>query len=253
MLEDFLEEHRERLTITSNQWGFPIRVNDNVRLLGTDEYLLVELNDLVWPIPIDMSFFVQPTTIIDAIDVSSHQPRNLTQLITQLQPKHVIVKLYLRGVESVPQQYSIDQARSARDNGCTVGGYVWCYRTVSAEQTIVLALETAEKAQIQLPTLWLDIEEYDGQPGPSIAWIHEALAACESLGVRAGIYTAKWYWDKWHPGVTDFGDVPLWAAQYGPKPSLDQFKPFGGWTKAAGIQWTSEPIDQNVFNGAFVS
>lgn len=261
-LEEFLAKHKDKLVITAPvdgagtpAWGEPVPVNSRVRLLGTDEYILVELDGETWPLRMDGSFFEPPQlTTVHGIDVSSYQPLDLTHTIAFLEPRpeHVVVRMYLEE-EYPPIETSIRQAASAQQAGCSVGGYVWCYDSLTPERTIHGALETAGKCGVKLPILWLDIEEYAGQPGPQEWWISLAVELCDDAEVRVGLYTAKWYWDKHHAGSVTFGHLPLWAAQYdfaSPPADLSLFKPFGGWTKAAGIQWTSTPVDRNVFSSA---
>lgn len=214
--------------------------------------------------------------LITAIDVSSHQGTDIGPLIDRFQPAHVIVKLYL------PQElggtgagdYTIPQAQTARERGCTLGGYVWGYADLDPARTIRHAKAVADAAGIvidgsvigydsllQQPIhgiLWLDIETYvDSWTGdesiPDVDWISAAEAEANRLGVSMGIYTSPEMWrratgDSFN---TEFRHLSLWAAQYTPPaPDIDAYRPFGGWARCQGRQWTSTPIDQNVFRRA---
>lgn len=192
-----------------------------------------------------------------AIDVSSHQGSDIGSLIDQFQPSHVIVKLYLPQElgSNGAAQYTIPQARTARDKGCSLGGYVWGYADLDPTQTVRDAKALADLVDIELP-LWLDIETYvDSWTGdesiPDLAWIAAAEAEAARLEVPLGLYTSREMWRRCTGDGDDpsFNHLPLWAAQYSPPtPDIDDYAPFGGWAPIChGRQWTSTPIDQNVF------
>lgn len=193
--------------------------------------------------------------IVTAIDVSSHQGSDIRHLLDQFQPQLVIVKVYL------PQElgstgawdYTIPQAEQALNAGCSVGGYFWCYADLDPRQSVRDANAVAMLAGIQFSAdspLWLDIETYTDGSIPDLNWIAEAEAEAAVLGIPVGIYTSREMWRRC-TGDGDnpaFSHLPLWAAQYAPPtPSLDDYAPFGGWPTCLGRQWTSDPIDQNVF------
>lgn len=198
--------------------------------------------------------------LITAIDVSSHQDADLSSVFAQIPSvhvDHVIVKVYL------PQElgggggvHTIAQAESARAHGCTVGGYVWCYRDLDPAQTIRDAKAMGELAGIEFSQenpLWLDIETYTDDTIPGLQWISAARAEAYRLGIPIGIYTSREMWRRatGDPYTPVFAELPLWAAQYTPPtPEIDDYAPFGGWASCQGRQWTSTPIDQNVFRSA---
>jgi GH25 family lysozyme M1 (1,4-beta-N-acetylmuramidase) len=198
-----------------------------------------------------------------AIDVSSHQPRDLTAIIQQHQPTHVICKMYL-SIEVISQEHTRAQWRSAQASGCTLGGYVWCYRSFSPVETVREAVGLARSAGVTLPVLWLDCETY-GSPvsdhGPDTAWLRAALAECERLGVRVGIYTGEWWVRDHFPGgratFAEFNPYPLWLALYDGIPDYAVWRPFSGFVELAGKQWTTRlpsdtyELDRNVFRPEF--
>lgn len=157
-----------------------------------------------------------------------------------------MVKLY-QEIESVSQDHSREQLRSARDNGCTVGGYVFGYAGTNPVRTVLDVVGLAQAEGVSLPVLWIDVESYEGEPGPDVEWIRDAVSECNRLGIRPGIYTGRWYWDAYLPDVTEFSHLPLWLAEYDNDPNVDNVTLFGGWNEAAGKQFTSTPVDQNVF------
>lgn len=212
---------------------------------------------------------------ITAIDVSSHQGLDITGLIEQYQPNHVITKGY------IPQElggngwtYTVAHAETARHIGCSTGMYVWCYADLDPAQTVRDAKVVADLAGIVLDgsiigydhllqqpirgVLHLDIETWFDpwvmeESIPDKDWIAAAEAECSVLGVVPSIYTSREMWRRCTGDGDDpsFNHLPLWAAQYSPPTaSLDDYRPFGGWASCSGRQWTSTPIDQNVFREA---
>lgn len=179
-----------------------------------------------------------------AIDVSSHQKPDLTSYIVEFNPDVVIVKCYLPE-ELIPQSYTVAQAYSAAQHGKEVWGYFWGYASLDPRKSARDAYALLK--QIGGKRLWLDVEPYHDSDTetvtiPSVEWIRQAIDEGQRTGITIGIYTGKWVWDIYFSGVTEFSHLPLWAAVYdGP------FVPFGGWTEPEGIQWTSTPIDQNIF------
>jgi hypothetical protein len=184
--------------------------------------------------------------LVSAIDVSSHNPRDLTGLIDQYKPDQVIVKLYLP-IETIPQSYTRDQITSARNAGCTIGGYVWCYRSADPNQTVQDAVDLANACDVNLPILWFDCEtetDRNGDvldPGPDEAWLRTAVAKCRALGVQPGIYTGDWWWKGYmgNPDPNPFADLPLWTAEPNGVANPANVSLYGGWTYAYGKQWKS--------------
>ena len=200
-------------------------------------------------------------TILKAIDVSSHQPRDLTALIQTHQPDHVIVKGYLP-IENISQDHTRAQVRSARQNGCTVGMYVWCYRSSSPIETIDSIISLCASMDLSLPLLWLDCETYTGangaviDPGPDSDWLARAVDHAERVyQMKCGIYTGRWWVRDYFPGgesaFAGFNRLPLWLSLYDAMPDINIWIPFSGFTHLAAKQWTSSPIDINVIRSEY--
>lgn len=170
----------------------------------------------------------------------------MTPLITTYAPEHIVVRLYLPW-ERIPQQHSLDQIASALANGCTIGGYCWPYPEADPGETVREALALADRAGVTLPILWLDLETYNGQPGPDADWVLEAAATCEARSVRCGCYSARWYLEAYMADSTRLGHLPLWLAEYDQQPTFDGLEPPPGWTQVDGKQWTNTPVDRSVF------
>ena len=186
--------------------------------------------------------------IVRAIDVSSYQPTDLADLIRQTRAEHVVVHLYCPW-EGPSSAITVEQANSARNNGCTVGGYVFCYADVDPSETVDAAIRVARQAFITFDNdnpLWLDCEEYGQDPGPTSSWLAHAVLRARSIGVPVGIYTRRQWWEEQAIG-TSFSGLPLWAAQYSGAAGLDDVVLFGGWTEARAKQYATAPCDLSVF------
>lgn len=189
-----------------------------------------------------------PVDLVESIDVSNHQERDLTHYIEMANATHVVVKLYQTIESAGGRAHAKAQIDSARLNGCTVGGYVWLYRSVDPVRQVRDALLLAEESNLPLPILWIDVEPYTDNSIPTVAQINTALAECEVQGVRGGIYSARWAWDIL--GNPSFPGVPLWIAEWDSVPELN-VPPIGDMT-LVGKQYTSTALDgsgldRNVF------
>ena len=194
--------------------------------------------------------------LVHGIDVSSYQPRDLSGIIGEHQPAHVVVRMYLPE-ERPPEEHSRSQVKSARANGCSVGAYVWAYRSLDPYPTIRNAVGLARRCDLEPPVLWIDCESYrEGgvlkDAGPDAAWLHAAIDECRTLGVTPGIYTGGWWWREYMGNTTEFADLPLWTAHYDEIADLGKVALFGGWTRACGKQYSEKlpdgrGLDRNVF------
>ncbi len=189
------------------------------------------------------------------IDVSNYQPADLTELIRVNKAEHVVVRLSTESQDHF--DIAVAQLKSAKANGCSLSGYIWCYWDMSPEWLIASALDVLGAAGLGPPdvgTIWLDVEERGPATG-SIAliwpWLNAAIKAVQDDGYRVGIYTGKWFWDAFMPGVAVYGLLPLWVADYNNKPDLDVAL-FGGWQRCAGHQYSADGIDLDVFDESVV-
>lgn len=144
---------------------------------------------------------------VSAIDVSDHQPADLSALIGHYDPQRVIIRLYLP-VESarVPRQdWTLQAAGSVRSNGRSTGGYLWGYRSEDAAGSIYDALDIADRANIPLTHLKVDAETYlpgtsRYDPGPDSAWFAAAKAEIDRARLGAVAYTGLWWIEQVFPG-----------------------------------------------------
>lgn len=175
------------------------------------------------------------------IDVSNFQPGDVSDLVAQYGARHVVVRASTESTQH--RKAAIEQLVSAERAGCTVAAYIWAYWQLDPVAHVKDALATISGAPVA--TVWIDCE--DGAPGPQLDdWLSRAVAQIEHMGYRAGIYTGTPWW-KAQGDSHGFTRLPLWIANYNGRPTLDGIPLPGGWTTASGHQWTSDPIDQNVF------
>lgn len=183
--------------------------------------------------------------LIYGLDVSSYQPRDLSQLIAQLQPQHIVSKLY-QPEESIAQAHSIAQIYSCQHNGVIPGGYWWGYRDLDPKRSVGNVVKLCESFNFAPPVLWCDIEPYrtnDNVPG--IGWIVSAREETERLGYTFGIYSGYWVWQLLG-FPTELDDAYAWLAEYNGKQTME-LTHVHGLSRVVGHQWTSKPVDQNVW------
>lgn len=179
---------------------------------------------------------------MQAIDVASYQPTDLTGYIQQFGVRHVIVKAYQSIEGPQNQAHAKAQIQSALANGCSIGAYCWLYTSVDPARQVADSLGLMAGQGVTLPLLWLDIEKYTDGTMPNAAQIRAALAACEAQGIRGGIYSGKYVWQEL--GNPSLPGVPLWSANYDFNPTLDT--PSYGDMELVAHQFTSSPLDRSV-------
>lgn len=187
--------------------------------------------------------------LVSAIDVSTAQPTDLTDLITRLGTQHVVVKLYQSVEVAGGRDHAKAQIASAQANGCSIGGYVWLYASLDPASQVTDALSLAREAGVTLPILWIDVEPYEDGTCPQPQQILDALQAAADAGQLAGLYTGQWVWDRLGD-PEGFADTILWVANYDGNPSLS-VGGFGGM-RIKGHQWTDVPVDCSVFDPSVV-
>lgn len=182
-------------------------------------------------------------------------------MIQKYQVSHVIVRMFTSD-ELPSKDISRAQVQSARDNGCTVGAYVWAYKSCDPRKTIREAVELAQECGVDLKVLWIDCETYTEKdpktgkyvvrdPGPDGVWLRAAVDECYTLGIQPGIYTGSWWWVGYMGNTTEFWELPLWVgAQYDGVETLESVILFGGWEKATIKQYLGDP-DLNVLQENF--
>ena len=196
--------------------------------------------------------------MIRAIDVSSHQAADLTSLIDLFTPELVIVKLYQKiekitpqGNSQMAQAHSRAQIASARAAGREVSGYMWLYANVDPETAVDQAIDLAIEAHLALPFLAIDVETYVDGTIPDGLLIARAIAQCVKRNVEPVIYWSKEMWQRAGSPTDDVYNVYQWVAQYGGFEPDDLYSVdavVGPHYLVVGHQWTSVPIDRNVFD-----
>lgn len=180
---------------------------------------------------------VTPSTLGDVIDVS-----NYSGVVTDVQAEAIkvagVVGVIVRIDTLNPERISIMQQQLAmfRSHGVPVEGYVFPDYDQGVEAFITDVFSLAGP----LRSLWIDLEPVSDVMPTSFAifrwWMGQASLYCPST-TKLGVYTAEWVVAKlpaWQPL-----SYPLWAAAYGDKPTTLDVS-FGGWSQAAGIQYSDK-------------
>lgn len=122
--------------------------------------------------------------------------------------------------------------------------YVFVYWDSEDQRRLNEALQLANEFNLQV---WLDCEWHlTGYPGtgpaPPPPILLELIRSYKSrLGNRyKGIYTGGWWWPPYTGNSVEFRNDPLWHAAYqSTEPNFDNFVPYGGWTRPAIWQYSS--------------
>lgn len=186
--------------------------------------------------------------LIRGIDVSSHQPADLTDLIVATASGHVVVHLYHYVEKAILQGKARAQITSIKENGASVGGYSWLFNGFNPTRQVAESIALARGEGVTLPCLWLDIEEYTDGSIPTAAEVITAVQACRDQRVQPGIYTRRDIWEGL--GNPQLPGVWLWDASWNGDMTLN-VEPYGGMTVMAH-QYSNKmpdgsPIDMDVF------
>lgn len=184
------------------------------------------------------------------MDVSNYQPANLHDLIVAHNIDHVIVRIPQRVEGQALHTRARAQIQSVWNEGKTLGMYYWLYKDVNIRQQIDDVTAFLADMQAAVPLYWPDIEPYLTNDNlPTIEQIKEAGSIHDEYSQPNGIYTGPWVWSLLR-NVSDpaINSKPLWTAEYNNKPTLIDTTMYGGWTSCVGHQYTSDPVDLNVFD-----
>lgn len=189
------------------------------------------------------------TALVRGIDVSSHQPRVLTDLIGKARAQHVVVHLYHDVEFAGGKPHARAQIASVRANACSVGGYCWLFTGHSPEAQVNGSINLADGVGVVLPVLWLDIEAYTDGSLPTASEVVAAVEACRARGIQPGIYTRRDIWAGL--GNPVLYNTWLWVAAWDGNQTLD-VAGFGGM-RVMGHQYANHaddvtPLDMNVFD-----
>jgi hypothetical protein len=135
-------------------------------------------------------------------------------------------------------QWTRQQAEMAVKHGLALEAYTYHY--LSLDPTTRTEQGIAKMAGFPVARYWQDYEdEIEGYSTREVvAHIRQAIAACDHLGVAAGIYTRRGWWEPNTDGCTEFSHLPLWDAFYDGVPSMDYFRKYSGWEKPLMKQYT---------------
>lgn len=178
-----------------------------------------------------------PNAILTIADVS-----NFTGRITDAQVEAMkaagIAGAIVRIDTADPERIAIMQQQLAvfRSHSMPVAGYVF----PDYDQGVAAFLADLFALTGELRSLWIDLELVSGVMPTSFSifrwWMSQAAMYCPPA-TKLGVYTAAWVVAKlpaWQPLP-----YPLWLAAYGERPSSLAVN-VGGWTLAAGIQYSDK-------------
>lgn len=135
----------------------------------------------------------------------------------------------------------VERSQAAGIN--VIGLYVYIYWDADVLARVNLAIGHANRYGV--PYVWLDCEDSGGTVYSRLSWLRNAVAVIEGAGLRAGIYTAGWWWVPSMENSTEFRRLPLWHAQYGvggsPRPPVTAVA-YGGWTAPHIHQYSSTVV-----------
>jgi hypothetical protein len=126
-------------------------------------------------------------------------------------------------------RFANQQGFAAREAGMISAGYIYLapWTGKNGEEQVLTGLQTLGAGLAKdLNFVAIDCE----CDGISKEMIWDAVATVRSEGLRAAIYTARWWWKDHFGDPHDFAGVPLWSAYYDNDPDLDFPKmPYGNW------------------------
>lgn len=197
--------------------------------------------------------------LLRAIDTSSHQPADLTELITRFGPGLVIVKLYQQieritpqGNSRMAQAHSRAQIASALAAGVEVSGYMWLYADYAyVEDAVDQAIDLAISSGLALPFLAIDVETYVDGSIPDAHMIARAISQCVKRGVEPVIYWSREMWKRAGSPTDEVFNVYQWVAEYVdwiPEDLYDVTPVVGPYHLVVGHQYTSDPLDLSIFD-----
>ena len=196
--------------------------------------------------------------LLRAIDTSSHQPADLTELITRFGPGLVIVKLYQlieriteQGNSRMAQAHSQTQIASALAAGVEVAGYMWLYAGSRVEDAVDQAIDLAISSGLTLPFLAIDVETYVDGSIPDAHMIARAISQCVKRGIEPVIYWSREMWRRAGSPEDEVFNVYQWVAEYVdwiPEDLYDVTPVVGPYHLVVGHQYTSDPLDLSIFD-----
>lgn len=149
---------------------------------------------------------------------------------------HLIVRASLE--TNAAAQLAQRQMDAALRGGLGLSVYQWCYWDWDPRQTVDWTRQLVGDRPVW--SIWQDAEDpVIGRGADDIArWLRSAAQRYDDLGARNGVYTGKWWWDRYMRGRADLADRPLWDANYDGLPRSG-FVPYGGWERDTISQFSS--------------
>lgn len=174
-----------------------------------------------------------------AIDVSNYSTRFNASALAQAGVKRAVVQIVNERVTTHRQQIPALLAA-----GIEVEAYVYQWFS-GGESFIRQRMNWALDELAFYPDVrrvWLDCEQGEDDDPPyggglyTRDMIRLAVSLAGERGYEVGIYSAKWWMDRFLHEVTEFAHLPLWVAQYDGRQDT-AFVPFGGWERCEMKQY----------------
>jgi Glycosyl hydrolases family 25. len=191
------------------------------------------------------------TRLVNSIDISNHQrDLDLAAILNDWDIEYCIVRIPTSVEPASLAAIARDQISIVLDNDVRLGAYFWLYRDIDIERQVSEVSEFLQGYQLQANLLWPDIEPYQNNTNmPSLPQIKLCTRLIVDYERDPGIYTGPWCWALLgNPVDEELNALPLWSAEYNQQANLDHVTLYGGWTHVAGHQYTSNPLDRNVFD-----
>jgi hypothetical protein len=175
-----------------------------------------------------------------AVDISNYTVNFNAEALAEAGVKRVVVQLVNERTLS-----HRDQIPALIAAGIEVEAYVYQWFS-GGESFIRQRMNWALDELAAYPAVkrvWLDCEQGEGDDPPygggteTVEMIQAAVSMCGERGYEVGIYTAKWWMDRFLHEYDGFSYLPLWVAEYDGQQSLD-FTPFNGWSKCEMKQYS---------------
>ena len=170
---------------------------------------------------------------------------------------HAIVRVYCSTGKVDPN--ALASLKAAKAAGVPlIGGYIFpCVKCGDVASQVRDARTLLDGVNASA-TLWLDIERYDWSSNQTSNrdFIAAMTDACLAQGGRCGVYTSLNSWSAIAGASWDYPNsrgLPLWYPHYDGKPSFEDFKSFGGWSRPVMKQYLGNEescgvgVDYNFF------
>ncbi|HWQ28445.1 MAG TPA: GH25 family lysozyme [Dehalococcoidia bacterium] len=192
--------------------------------------------------------------VVEAVDISNWTGRLSGATLGAWRQAGVRLVVRLSLESTLHRAIALQQLRAASEAGFAVAGYGWCYWQTDPTSNADSWCDLAHASATPLRMIWLDAED-DPAGADVVGWLRRAAQRIEARGYRAGVYARQSWWWMVTGDSQALSDLPLWAVQWDGRATLDDVRPFGGWSaeRIVGKQYAGDvrlggvAVDRNVF------